>query len=201
MVNQYTLVNPYIVGKINTTVKAKNSHDAATQIYKSISEHFNNEVSEFYFTLMKGGSIDTSQKNTTGKYYNFKVNENRKKNEVSFSINEIELNDADYINTKFKGKLEEYKKKIDNKQSGGKKKLKKKKSKSKSKSKKEESESSDSDLSSESDDIYLRTRKKYYSEPIYYWWYDPFVYRLDNIFVPTFYSYTTPAAVTISVSP
>ena len=52
--------------------------------------------------------------------------------------------------------------------------------------------SSDSDYSSDSDDIYIRTRKTYYTEPIYYWWYDPSIYRLDSYYIPTFYSYITP---------
>ena len=28
--------------------------------------------------------------------------------------------------------------------------------------------------------------------PIYHWYYDPYVYRLNSVFVPTFYSYVTP---------
>ena len=28
--------------------------------------------------------------------------------------------------------------------------------------------------------------------PLYYWWYNPGVYNLDSVFIPTFYSYVTP---------
>ena len=30
------------------------------------------------------------------------------------------------------------------------------------------------------------------NQPIYYWWYDPSLYRLDTYYIPTFYSYVTP---------
>lgn len=196
MVNKYNLVNPFIKGKMETTLKAKNSHEAATMFYTNISEHFNNEISEFYFTIQKGGNGD-------GKFYHFKVNEKKQKNEVVFDIKEFQVKNENYMETKFKGKLEEYKKKIENDdQEGGasKSKNKKKTSKKHKKHKKSDS-SSDSDYSSDSDDIYIRTRKTYYTEPIYYWWYDPYIYNINNLFVPTFYPYTTPAAFTIAINP
>ena len=64
MANNYNLVNPYIKGKIETSVKAKNSREAASVIYTNLSEHFNNAIPAFYFTIQKG----------SGKFYNFKVN-------------------------------------------------------------------------------------------------------------------------------
>jgi len=180
MVNNYNLVNPLIKGKVETNIKAKNSREAASIIYTNISEHFNNAIPAFYFSIQKGND---------GKFYHFKVNERKNNNEINFNINEIQLENDNYMKKEFKAKLEKIKEKMDN-QDGGRKKTKKKKSKKKVSS--EKSEDSSSIDSSDSDDLYIRTKKYYYSEPIYWWWYDPLVYRLDKVFLPTFYSYVTP---------
>jgi len=185
MVNNYNLVNPYVRGKIETSVKAKNSNDAASIIYANLSDHFNNSVPKFYFTLQKGG----------GKFYHFKVTEKREKNEINFKINEIQLDNNNYIKKEFQEKLDNIKNKI-KEQEGGDKKRKKSKKKSKKSSRKSDSDDSDSDsssdYSSDSDDLYIRSKRNYFSDPLYYWWYDPLVYRLDKLFLPTFYSYVTP---------
>ena len=193
MVNNYNLVNPYVRGKIETSIKAKNSNDAASIIYTNLSDHFNNSIPAFYFTLQKGG----------GKFYHFKVTEKRQKNEINFKINEIQLDNNNYIKKEFQEKLDNIKNKIEEQEGGDRKhKKSKKKSKKSSKkssrksSKKSESESSDSDsssdYSSDSDDLYIRSRRNYFSDPLYYWWYDPLVYILDKLYLPTFYSYITP---------
>jgi hypothetical protein len=51
----------------------------------------------------------------------------------------------------------------------------------------------DEDLDS-SEDFYRRaqTYKPVVSPSLYYWWYDPQVYKLNSVFIPTFYSYVTP---------
>lgn len=206
MVNNYNLVNPLIKGKVETAVDAKNSREAASIIYTNLSEHFNNALPAFYFSLQKGGD---------GKFYHFKVTEKKNKNEINFNINEIQLENDNYINSEFKGKLKNIKNKMET-QEGGKKKpkkevqtkgknkknidtdseqdggKKKKTSKKKTSKKKDDSSTDSSTDSSDSDDLYIKTKKYYYSEPIYWWWYDPLVYRLDKVFLPTFYSYVTP---------
>ena len=74
------------------------------------------------------------------------------------------------------------------KQAGGKK-HKSKKDKKKSK----DSDSSDISDSSDSYDFYKRALTYLpETQPIYYWWYDPYVYRMDSVYIPTFYSYFTP---------
>ena len=220
MVNNYNLVNPLIKGKVETTINAKNSREAASIIYTNLSEHFNNALPAFYFSLQKGGD---------GKFYHFKVTEKKNKNEINFDINEIQLENDNYINSEFKGKLKNIKNKMEEQeggkkrskeddkkkskedskkkqkgkndiatqseseeQSGGKKKKKTSKKKPSKKKDYSDSSSDSSTDSSDSDDLYIKTRKYYYSEPIYWWWYDPLVYRLDKVFLPTFYSYVTP---------
>ena len=53
MVNTYNLVNPCIKGQFNSEIKAKNSLEAAKQLYNNMSEHFNNNVPKFYFSIQK----------------------------------------------------------------------------------------------------------------------------------------------------
>jgi hypothetical protein len=51
MSNMYKLVNPYIQGDMKTSLKSKNSITAAKSFYKGLSEHFNNNIPKFYFTI------------------------------------------------------------------------------------------------------------------------------------------------------
>jgi hypothetical protein len=46
----------------------------------------------------------------------------------------------------------------------------------------------------DSSDCYkeVQTYKSSVTPPLSYWWYDPGVYNLDSIFIPTFYPYVTP---------
>jgi len=185
MVNSYLLVNPSLKGKFNTSLKARNSKEAANMFYTNLSLYFNNSIPEFHFSLQKGLEGH-------GKYYHFKVQEKRKKNEVKFEIVPYELPDATNL-TSFKTKVDEFHTKFndpvsEDDQAGG-----KKKSKKKSKSIRKKEDRSDSESSVSSDYIYKRV-KSYIpvNKPIYYWWYDPYLYGLDYVYVPTFYSYLTP---------
>jgi hypothetical protein len=178
MATKYTLLNPTILGDFKSQITAKNSTQAARIFYKNLSEHFNNVVPQFHFTIQKGGS-------GTGKYYHYAVKEHKDDNNVNFKIKLMEnIPSTHEAMVPFKQKLEKFQKKME--QGGGD----KKKKRSKHKSKKYD-DSSDSD--SDSDDFYKRVRTyKPVNQPIYYWWYDPYVYNLDTLYVPTFYSYVTP---------
>lgn len=183
MVNTYLLVNPHIEGKFNSKIKAINSQEAGSIFYKNLSEHFNNSVPKFHFTIQKGSSGD-------GKYYHFEVKEERSDNEVNFNIRPMTIQGESDALERFKSKLDNFKSKFA--QDGGKKKSKKSKKSRKSRSKDSSEDSDSSDMES-SDDFYKRA-KTYMpaTQPIYYWWYDPYLYRLDSIYIPTFYSYITP---------
>lgn len=182
MPNTYVLVNPHIEGKLETKVKAQNSQEAANMLYKNLSENFSNSIPHFHFTIQKGSSGE-------GSLYHFEVNETRKNNEVNFSVKSMNIKGVNEAEGKFKARLEQAKNKLA--QEGG------KKHKSK-KSKKHDS--SDSDLDSSSSDDYKRA-KSYVplNQPIYYWWYDPYVYRLDSVYVPTFYTYTVPQRIEYAI--
>ena len=178
--NTYKLVNPYVKGEFKKNIKAKNSIEAAKMFYKNLSEHFNNSIPKFYFSIQKGGS-------GKGKYYHFEVQEKRKKSEVSYKLRPYEVPGKDEIESfvenfnKFKGRF--------NKQYGG------APSKRKRSRKGKKSKADDLyELDYEDDDFY-RTDYSYVptvSQPFYYMYYDPSVYKLDTFFIPTFYAYATP---------
>lgn len=176
MSNTYVLVNPYVQGEFKNTIKSKNSVEAARNFYKGLSEHFNNAVPKFYFTIQKGSS-------GKGKYYHFKVQEKLKKNNVSFTLEPYNILGETDINT-FSTRLTNFKNKFA--QSGGKKK--------KNKKSKDSSESEDSEDNDSSSDNYKRINSyiSTVNQPIYYWWYDPSIYRLNTYYIPTFYAYVTP---------
>jgi hypothetical protein len=184
MPNNYRLVNPHIEGELKTTLKSANSMNAAKTFYKNLSEHFNNNIPSFYFTIQKGTSGN-------GKYYHFVVKESKNKNEVDFKVEPYVISDNN-LTEGFKKRLDTFKSKFE--QAGGKSNKSRKHKKSK-KSRKDSSDSSDSDSDlSSSDDFYKKAQsyKPLVNPPLYYWWYDPSLYGLDSVFIPTFYSYLTP---------
>lgn len=177
MTNNYVLVNPYVQGEFKNNTKAPNSIEAGKHFYKGLSEHFNNAVPTFHFTIQKGGS-------GKGKFYHFRVVEKRKNDDVSFTLESFEIKGS-FNESVFKNKLSNIKNKVA--QIGGK----HKKSK-KSKDDSDSSSESDSDDSSSDSYTHINTYVPVLNQPIYYWWYDPLIYRLDSYYIPTFYAYMTP---------
>ena len=188
MSNSYVLVNPHIEGSLKTKVKAKNSLEAAKNLYKNLSEHFNNSVPKFYFTIQKGGSGE-------GKYYSFKVKETRNDNTVDFSLEPVVIQNEKNVYSKFKKNLSKFKSGLE--QKGGAKKRKPKKTK---KDPYDDDEDDDEDFM-KGDDFYDSDKKgkstqSYYASnsysPIYHYYYDPYLYSMNTFYVPTFYSYLSP---------
>ena len=196
MSNVYNLVHPYILGSLETSVKANNSNEAARQIYSNLSEHFNNSIPTFFFSLQKGQSGG-------GKYYHFVVNEKRENNEVSYAIKNYNVLDEDL--EEFKLAQSDFISKYENIK-GGKDKKKKKKSKSHKKKKdhkyEDEDDSSSSSSSSSDEDIFITDTENIYrrvrryiieDDPISFWWCRPSLYgKYIDPFIPTFYSVNKP---------
>jgi hypothetical protein len=191
MSNSYVLVNPHIDGSLKTQVKAKNSLEAAKNLYKNLSEHFNNNVPKFYFTIQKGNS-------GSGKFYSFKVKETRNDNTVDFSLEPIVIQNEKNTYTKFRKNLTKFVSGLE--QSGG---AKKGKDKSKSKKGKKHDPFNDDDDDEHDDffDIEEKGAKRtsthsYYTpntfSPISNYYYDPYLYNMNMFNVPTFYSYLNP---------
>lgn len=89
MSNSYTLVNPIIIGNLNTTVTASNNAVAAKEIYERLSKYFGKTQKNFVFTIQKidnqSGGSKTSHKNKPS-YYSFKVTEVEHNDQVVFTI-------------------------------------------------------------------------------------------------------------------
>lgn len=178
MVNKYKLVNPYIKGEFESKIDASNSLEAAKTFYKNLSEHFSNNVPKYYFTVQKGGS-------GKGKFYHFEVKEQKKDDEVKYSIKPFKIKNEEKVIEQFVANFENFKGRFNGK--GGAKKGRKSKSKRRS-SKRDSSESDDSS------DFY-REAKSYVpttSQPFYYMYYDPLVYQLDYVYFPTWNAYVNP---------
>lgn len=183
MSNTYRLVNPYIEGDFKNKLKDTNSINAARKFYKNLSQHFNNNIPKFYFTIQKGNS-------GKGKYYHFVVKETKEGDDVKFNIEPYVVSNNEENISSFETRLAAFKSKFA--QAGGKK-GKKASRKGSKKSKKESPKIDDSDLDS-SEEFYRKaqTYRPVVAPPLYYWWYDPQVYNLQSVFIPTFYSYVTP---------
>ena len=192
MVNSYKLVNPYIKGEFETKIKTKNSVDAAKKFYNSLSEHFNNSVPKFYFTIQKGGGKN-------GKFYHFEVSEKRNNDEVDFSIKPMNLDNQEQVDELFVENFKSFKGRFN----GGGKKRGSRSSRRGSRSSKKRG-SRKSKRTSEvlgkfgdefDEDYFYRNALEFVpvaSQPISYLYYDPFVYNLDSVFFPTFYAYLSP---------
>lgn len=187
MVNSYKLVNPYIKGDFETKVKSKNSLEAAKKFYNALSEHFNNSVPKFYFTIQKGGS-------NKGKFFHFEVNEDRKSDEVNFSIKPFNIDGEESAVRGFIDNFKEFKGRF---KGGAKRRSKRRSSKRRSSkrrsSKRRSSNNLDIDLNPHDDSYATALRLvSTTSQPISYLYYDPLIYRLPSVFIPTFYAYLSP---------
>lgn len=164
----YTLVNPQIIGSMKTQIKADNSLKAAKQFYKSLSEHFNNTIPKFNFTIQKGGS-------GKGKYYHFNVTEKKNgDNEVDFTIEPFKLSNENEAIGRFENRVSSFKKKCEQAGGSGK------------------SVDTGTQTDSETDIVFYSLFPTVYDYPIGYFWYDPYFYSLDTFYIPTFYPYVTP---------
>ena len=172
---EYYLVNPLIGGNIKTKYSGKNELDAAKKAYDTLSEYFNNNVPEFHFTLQKVTSEKTQVgggKNTD--YKHFKTIEKKNGNHINFRLVAFKV-------TKNGTQMKQFREKI--------KKLESKVQIGSGKKKYDDNDwLDDSDDSDDSDDAYFPRlkRRSVFSHPLSYWWYDPYVFRIQKYYVPTF---------------
>jgi hypothetical protein len=201
----YQLVNPYIIGSMNTSFEAKSSMEAAKKAYENVSQYFGNSIPSYKFTLKRLSSDNKIMGGSEKSFLHFEAKEEKGKNNlVTFEINQIKadkdikpfqqrLNKVVNQDLKHKAQL-----------NGGKKSSKKVSHKARRevtgvtsedsvlprKSKYVESAANDydEDLSDYFDSDFNRSKKgPLIYEPISYYWYDPYIYPLtDNWFMPTF---------------
>lgn len=198
MVNSYVLINPVIKGSFKSMIKSNNSQEAAKTFYNNMSEHFNNNLPKFYFSIQKG-------KSGKGKVYHFEVREAKVNDDVKFAINQYNMKGEESINKKLLEKVSAIKK--SSQRGGAKKKKSSKKKSSKKRSKKKSSKKgsrggrkSKKNTMEDLEDLedledVLTTEMAIVptlNNPMYYFWYDPFIYQVSSLFIPTFYQYITP---------
>jgi hypothetical protein len=113
--HSYQLVNPVIEGTFKDVYDAKSADEAANNMWSDLSEHIMAHVPKFMFT-MKNISTD--------ELHHFEVSENRNskssKEDVTFSINKLNMKIDKKLFDDFAKKIDTYDKNIEEKhQSGG----------------------------------------------------------------------------------
>jgi hypothetical protein len=176
----YKLINPHIDGSINVDFKGKTNMDAANEAWGTISNNLTNNVPKFAFSL---------EKTNDGSLHHFIVSEMVGGNkDVNFAIDELKLEMTPIQDQVFKKFISESAEKREAIQAGG---SKKRRYKKHDDSSSDDSDSdSDSDSSSEEKQLYKNLKKMKMNsnspKPITYWWYNPTLYQLNNLYVPTF---------------
>jgi len=164
----YKLVNPLIKGKLNTSFEAKNENIAAQKAYNAVSKYFHNSTPEFLFTIQKVANKKTTiGEGKLNDYYHFKVLEDRTGNDVSYEIIKYNKINNSRLN-KFRKSL---KTTIKENQVGGDPKY---------------------NIDVDDDEYLYRSDTRYSYQPIGLWLYDPYIYSLDRLYVPTFVTSVSP---------
>jgi len=216
MTNSYTLVNPIVIGNLNTTVTASNNAIAAKEIYSRLSNYFNKTQKSLIFTIQKvnnqnGGSDHKSKPS----FYSFKVSEVETNGQVIFTI-------ARYNGKVNYDKLQSSINKVHNKASKNIDSLLTETSESfsmqgGSKHKKDDSDSFDEileELEDEEIQINRKNKNKYRQElvypyfyiptlidPISYYWYVNVYDGLSKLLVPSFVPTLTNTRIMIDLGP
>ncbi|ARF11333.1 hypothetical protein Klosneuvirus_1_190 [Klosneuvirus KNV1] len=163
--SNYKLINPYIEGTLVTTFTAPSQLDAACSAWETLSKYITNTVPKFAFTLKNVND---------GTLSHFIVKESlRGGKSADYKIKELDLKLS-------KDTVKQFEKRLAMK--GGKKHKKDKKDGD------DEDDSSSSSSSSSSDEFSAIKLHKMYTkaQPITYWWYDPIVYEIESVYIPTF---------------
>ena len=177
MSEMYKLVNPYIDGSMNINFKGENGIDAANKAWNTLSANLTNNVPKFAFSL---------EKTKDGSLHHFVISEMLSGNkDVNFSIDELSLNMTPIQDEVFKKLITESAEKRNHVQNGG----------SRRRYDDDDSSSSSSSSSTSSEEKKLYHNLKYMKQQadshkpvqkITYWWYNPTVYKLNNLYIPTF---------------
>lgn len=176
MVN-YTLVNPFIRGEMQTEFSASSNINAANKCWSTMSKHFTNYIPKFAFTLQ----------NDEGGLHHFEVSESMDptSKRVDYTINEMN-------NSVSEENEEKIKKSARKLQKGG--------SSHSSKRRHRYNKyglNDDEDDDSDSDDYLCETLKYEHmrrrsQQPILLWNYYPAIYDVEYYFFPTFEAPLTP---------
>jgi hypothetical protein len=168
----YKLINPSIEGEFNNSFSGKSHLDAALGTWNSISKYITNNVPQFAFTL-------ENKKN--GQLHHFLVKESLVGGKsAKFDISELDIKLKKNEESEFKKRIHKFK---TSEMRGGKKK------------RHTDDDDDDSSSSSSTSDIFSALKLYKSRNPVYpitYWWYDPIIYGLDSVYIPTFVAPITP---------
>jgi hypothetical protein len=179
----YKLVNPYIIGSMETTFQAESSLKAAQKAYDNLSQYFGNHMPEFNMTLKRLSTDGKVIDGAPGSFLHFNVKEKAKgkSDEITYEIKEISGVEKKKV-VSFQERLNKVANQDNHmqEQNGG--------VVHKKKKYVDGPTDDDDELSDYFDLDYERPRRgPLVYEPISYYWYDPFVYPLvDRWYVPTF---------------
>lgn len=171
----YRLINPYIEGTLSNTYSGNTPLAAADNLWNSIVKYITNPVPKFPFTM---------ENVQDGTLHHFIVKETLSKNNTTnYKINPLDIKLKKSETENFKSKA--------NKMKGG---------MTIFIEEEDDDDSDDYDLDDEEDEVLDAIFKKAKSkkekhllqQPITYWWYDPLIYQVDSIFIPTFVNPLTP---------
>lgn len=175
---KFSLINPIIVGKMDTRVEAKNGLEAASKFWSELGSYISGNVPKTYITL----------KDKSGNLSHYKIEEKIGKSKTAeYTISEFNVELSEEKERKLKKAVKKYEKKGKNlMKEGGAVEEKPKRDRSK------DSSSSSSSVDSEDDDYYnfRRYRTKMYS-PLSLLYYTPVIYGVD-VFFPTFTTTVSP---------
>lgn len=170
MASGYKLVNPYIKGEFNTLFNEKSHLDAAKKCWENLSSHFTNNIPVFAFSM---------ERVKDNKLHHFVVKESVKNNMVEYKISELDVN----MSKKEENELRSQIKNVENDEMKG------------GKRRRFDDDDDDDDTSSTTEAYYKYKYNQIVNrtnQPIVWWWYNPYPYRLRTFFVPTFTVPLTP---------
>lgn len=174
---KFSLVNPVIIGKIETKVKAENGLEAASKFWSELGSYISGNVPKTYITM----------KDDSGKLLHYKIVEKigGTKN-AEYTISEFNVDLSSDKEKKFKSAVKKYQKKGKNlMKEGGAVDEKPKRDRSK------DSSSSSSDSSGDDDYYNFRRYRSRMHSPLNLLYYTPAIYGVD-VFFPTFTATISP---------
>lgn len=186
------LVNPLLVGQFNTNYNVNKPLDAAVNFWNDLSTHTTNNMPSMKITFMDDKK----------ELYHFQIKERVEagSKSVNFTVKQKTYKISDGDKNKFINAVEKEEKNIKTKaenQSGGKMKNAPKKkdyeiSSSSPSSSSSDSESDSLDSSDENGDLYDFSKYRRLTQPIIYYSYTPFLYKITKFYTPTFVLPLTP---------
>jgi hypothetical protein len=174
---KFTLINPVIVGKMETKVKAENGLEAASKFWSELGSYISGNVPKTYISL----------KDDSGKLSHYKIEEKIGKSKTAeYTISEFNVQLSEDKEKKLKRAVKKYVKKGKSlMKEGGSVEEKPKRNRSKD-------SSSSSSMDSEDDDYYnFRRYRSHMYSPLNLLYYTTVVYGVD-VFFPTFTTTLSP---------